>query len=180
MKKLSYKVALGGVLASIALLSMFLTGFGPFLTYICPMFAGMLMIIIVVEVSPAWAFATYIAISILSVFMTPDKEANLIFIFILGYYPILKVILERLKSKILEYLLKFLIFNVAVLSCYWLLINIFMLNVLQDLSDWGKYGVLAFLGFANIVFLIYDFFLSSVANFYCKWFRKKVLRKSSK
>ena len=180
MKKLSYKIALGGVIASIAVLSMFLTGFGPFLTYICPMFAGMLMIMIIIEVSQKWAFATYVAVSILSVFMTPDREAAMLFIFLFGHYPILKVSIEKIKSHFLEWILKIAVFNICVISCYWIILNIFMPNVLDSLSEWGKYGALIFLGLANLTFILYDFFLGSAATLYCKWFRTKFLRKFKK
>ena len=40
------------------------------------------------------------------------------FIFFFGYYPILKGILERIKPKALSYLVKFLIFNLALVLAY--------------------------------------------------------------
>ena len=75
MKKISYKVALGGVLAAVALLIMFTTGLAPFLTYVAPMFAGMLAIMMMVEVSYGWATLTYVAVAILCILITPDREA---------------------------------------------------------------------------------------------------------
>lgn len=179
--KNSYKVSLGGVIAAIAVLSMFLTGFGPFLTYVCPMFAGALLIMVVIETSVKWAFATYAAIAILTIFTTPDKEAALLFIFLLGYYPILKSVIERLKSRVFEWVLKLLTFNISVICCYWLVINVFgMGQILEDLGDWGQYGLLVFLGMGNVVFIVYDFFLTSLVAMYTKWFRPKFLRKINK
>ena len=178
MKKLSYKVALGGVIASIAIFIMFLTGFGPFLTYLCPMCAGALLVMIVIEVSRKWAFATYVAIALLCVFITPDKESAMLFIFLFGYYPILKSILEKTKSRILEWIIKIAVFNVSVVSAYWLIINVFgMGQVLDSLGEWGKYGVLIFLGLANFAFVMYDYALSGIVDSYIKWFRPKFLRK---
>lgn len=179
--KSSYKVSLGGVLAAIAVLCMFLTGFGPFFTYLCPMFAGTLLIMVVVEISVKWAFATYAAIAILSIFTTPDKEAALLFIFLLGYYPILKSIIERLSSRVFEWIIKFLVFNISVICCYWLVINAFgMGQILEDWGKWGQYGMLIFLAMGNVVFVIYDLFLTSVIVMYTKWFRPKFLRKINK
>ena len=104
MKKTRYKVALGGVIASLALFCMFCTSLAPFLTYAAPMFAGTLMIIMVVEISYSWAFLTYAAISVLSLFITPDKEAAMLFIFLLGYYPIfaapMKIGIEYLPKSL--------------------------------------------------------------------------------
>lgn len=178
MKKLSYKVALGGVIASISMLIMFMTGLLPFLQYFCPMCAGALMIMIVVEVSKKWAFATYCAIAILSIFITPDKEAALLFIFLFGYYPILKSILESVKSRVLEWILKIMVFNISVVSAYLLIINVFgMAQVLEDFGDWGKYGIIIALIFANGAFIMYDFALSGVIDTYIKSFRPTFLRK---
>ena len=178
MKKSSYKVALGGVIASIALFAMFMTGFAPFFTYVCPMFAGALMIMMVVEVSTKWAFATYAAIGILSIFTTPDKEAAMLFIFLLGYYPIVKSLIEKINNRVLEYVIKYAVFNVSVVSCYWIIINVFgMAKVFDSLGDWGKYGILIFLALANVVFLIYDKFISSMVDLYIRWFRPKFLKK---
>ena len=179
MKKLSYKVALGGVIASVEVFIMFLTGFGPLFEYICPMFAGTLMIMIVIEVSKEWAFATYAAVAMLTIFITPDKEATMLFIFLFGYYPILKSIIEKIKSRFVEWVIKITVFNVAVICSYWILINVFGAGqVLDSLGDWGKYGLLVFLGLGNISFIMYDvFWLSSAVNLYVKWFRPKFLRK---
>ena len=60
-----YKVALGGVISSLCIMSMFLTGVIPFLSLTLPMICGLLITIIVVEVNPSWAFMTYIAVSLL-------------------------------------------------------------------------------------------------------------------
>lgn len=178
MKKLSYKVALGGVLASISLFIMFLTGFGPFFTYLCPMCAGALLIVLVIEVSKKWALAAYAAVALLSIFTTPDKEAAMIFIFLFGYYPILKSVLEKIPNRALEWAAKVVVFNIAVISAYALIINVFgMTQFLDSFADWGKYGIGFFLLAANVCFVLYDFALSSIVDAYIKWFRPKFLRK---
>ena len=73
MNKSSYKVALGGVIAALCLLGMFLTGVIPFLNMTLPMIAGALITVIAVEVNSPWAVMTYIAVSFLSIFITFDK-----------------------------------------------------------------------------------------------------------
>ena len=78
MDNRSYKVALGGVISSLCLLAMFMAGVAPFLYLTLPMIAGALISIIVVEVNSSWALLTYIAVSLLSVFVTYDKESALI------------------------------------------------------------------------------------------------------
>jgi hypothetical protein len=178
MKKISYKVALGGVLAAVALLIMFTTGLAPFLTYVAPMFAGMLAIMMMVEVSYGWATLTYAAVAILCILVTPDREAAFLYIFFFGYYPIVKGLIEKIKNGVLRWILKFVVFNVSTVTCYFLIINLFgMKDVFDSLNSMGKYGLLIFWAAANFTFLIYDNFLNSVAIMYVTWFRTKFLRK---
>lgn len=178
MKKLSYKVSLGGIIAAIAIFAMFLTGFAPFFTYICPMAAGLLLIMISIEISPKWAVVTYAAISLLSAFITPDKEAAVIFVFFFGHYPITKLALEKIKSRVAEWLAKLAVFNVCVISGYWVIIKVFgMTAILEELGQYGQYALLIFLLCANVVFVMYDFAVSSFASAYVKWFRPNFLRK---
>ncbi len=80
MQRISYRVALGGIITALCLLLMFLTGVMPLLYLALPMVAGALLLIIVSEIGTGWAVLTYAAVSLLSIFVTFDKEAALIFI----------------------------------------------------------------------------------------------------
>ena len=181
MNHKSYRIALGGVTAALALVIMFLTGLGPFLTYVCPMFAGVLMVMIMDQTGEKWAYVTYASIGLLSLFITPDKEAAMLFIFLFGYYPIAKMRLDKIKLVIPRILLKLVVFNISVIVCYWLIMNVFgMGDVLDSLGDFGKYGQWIFLGISNLVFLMYDFFLTQATTVYTKWFRPGFIDKLKK
>ena len=64
---------------------MFLTGVFPVLYITLPMIAGVLMMIMSVEITPSWAYLTFFATGILSVFVTFDKEAALLYIMLFGH-----------------------------------------------------------------------------------------------
>ena len=97
--KRSAQVALCGMMAALCMLLMFMTGLIPFATYAIPALAGILMIVIVVETNAKWALLVYIAVSLLSIFITPDREAAMMFIAFFGHYPILKLYLERVRPR---------------------------------------------------------------------------------
>ena len=86
----SGKVALGGIITAICTTLMFLTGLSPIGTYALPAFAGVTLMVIVIELNPRWAWMVYIAVSVLSALLAADKEAVVLFIIFFGYYPILK------------------------------------------------------------------------------------------
>ncbi|NLZ47056.1 MAG: hypothetical protein GX896_10240 [Clostridiales bacterium] len=175
--KRSFNVALCGIIASLAIVSMFMSGIIPVLMYTMPAISGTLISVIVIEVNKKWAWSTYAAVGILSLFVTPVKDASLLFILFLGYYPILKSTLEKIKSKILSWGAKIAIFNAAVIIFYQILIRfISSSEMLEEVNAFGKYGAWILLGFANIVFVVYDIALTRLISSYYNWFRKKFLR----
>jgi len=177
MVKKSTQVALGGLASSLCLLLMFMTGLIPFSTFAVPALAGMVLIAVVIENGYKAAALVYIATSFLSVFIVPDREAAMIFIFFFGYYPILKGKIEKFKSKILELTLKFFIFNISVVLAYVFIINILGIDdVLDNIGVIGKYSPLILLALGNIVFVIYDFALTNIIYIYIYKFRTMVFK----
>lgn len=170
--KTSYKVALGGVVSALCLTLMFLTGVFPLLSMAIPIYAGALMIIVSTEVSTSWAFAAFFAVSLLSLFLTPDKEATTLFIMFFGYYPIISPKLEKIRSKLLRTICKFGIFNAAMVIWYRLIILIMgVYDFFGDFSFLGKYAVVGVMVFINLVFILYDYTIQMIENVYIKWFR---------
>ena len=174
----SSKTALGGIVAAISVTMMFLTAVIPTLTYALPATAGVLLILVVIEVDKKWAFGVYAAVSLLSLLLLPDKEAAMMYVAFCGHYPIVKAILEqKVKSNVLLWLLKLLVFNLSVVAAYLVIIYVFQLP-LEDMEAFGKWGVWALLGMGNVVFLIYDVALSRLVTLYMlKWhkaFRKRL------
>lgn len=158
-----------------------MTGLFPFSTYALPALAGLLMVAVAAETGPRWAFTLYVAVSILSFLMTPDKEAMLMFVMFFGHYPITKFQLEKLKWKPLIFVLKFLCFNACVVIGYLIILYIFRIpDILTEFGDFGKYSVLVMLALGNLLFVVYDFALTQITRTYLFWFRPKFLRRSAK
>ena len=179
--KRSQQVALCGVVAALCTVLLFMTGMFPFSTYALPALAGLLMVTVAVETGPSWAFTLYVAVSILSFIMTPDKEAMLMFVMFFGHYPITKFQLEKVKPKILSVLLKFICFNACIVVSYFIIIYLFrMQEILAEFGEFGKYSVYILLGLGNLLFVAYDFALTQITRAYIYWFRPRFLRRSAK
>ena len=86
--KVAFRIALGGVVSSLAVFMMFCSGVFPMLDYTIPTFTGFLMVIMIVETSASWAFLTYVSVSLLSLMITPNLQVSLLFVMFMGYYPI--------------------------------------------------------------------------------------------
>ncbi len=157
MRDISYRVALGGIVSSLCLLCMFLAGIMPMFYLILPMIAGILLMIIAEEVSLSWAWLTYIAVVILSLFITADKEASLVFIMIFGHFPIIRLHLEKVKLKLLRWFIKLAVFNVCAVSFFYVTVYIFGIReMLEEMNEYGRYGAVILLVLCNIIFVLYD------------------------
>lgn len=169
MRKVSYRVALGGIVSALCLLCMFLAGIMPLFYLVLPMAAGILLMIIAEEVSMGWAWLTYLAVDILSLLITADKESALVFIMLFGHYPMVRLMIEKLKFKPLKYILKGLIFNVCAVSFFLVTVFIFGIDqMMTDMEELGQFGGAVFLILGNIVFWLYDFNLGAIYVLYLK------------
>ncbi len=178
MQNISYRVALGGIVSSFCLLAMFLTGVFPLLYLALPMIAGVLLMIIVMEVNTQWACLTYVAVGLLSLFVTYDKEAALIFILFFGYYPILYKYLNRIPVKLLRVLIKLLLFNGCMVAYFYVNVYLFGLeSLLEAFEDFGKYGGPIMLALLNPFFLMYDISLDGLCDLYRYKLKPRMLGK---
>ena len=170
----SYRVALGGIVASLCLTVMILTGIVPALYIAAPMVAGMMMIILAEEVSESWGWLTYLAVSLLTLLMNPDNEAALMFVLFFGYYPLLRPRYDRLKIRWLRLLLKLLHYNAFLVTDYLITVYVLGLPTFEDTLPWMYAGLIAV---SNLIFLGYDRLLGNVRAFYRTYLVKKVLKK---
>ena len=178
MARKSTQVAIGGVSAALCLILMFCTGLVPFATYALPALAGVVLIAVVAEMGWRTAMVVYVAVALLSIAIVPDREAALLFIFFFGYYPIIKGLIEQLPFKPLQLLIKFLLFNIAIVFSYLIIIYVLGIpDILESFGDFGKYSALVLLAMGNVVFAVYDFALTNIVIVYHQWFRPKFLRK---
>lgn len=178
MKDISYRVALGGIVSALCLVTMFLAGIIPALYLVLPMASGILMMIIAEEVDTKWALLTYISVSILSFFITFDKEAALIFILFFGHYPILRLYIEKIKSRGVRRVVKLAVFNLCILAYFYITVYLFgLVQMLEEMNEIGRYGGVIVLALVNVIFVMYDYNLTSMHTLYQKRIMPKFKRK---
>ena len=146
-------IALGGVLASLAVVIMGLGTLIPVATYVCPMLCCLMLQLVRKVCGNRIAWAWYGAVAILSLLLAPDKEAAAIFL-ALGNYPILKPKLDRRKGKILW---KLLYFNTVILVTYWLLMHLLGFDqLMSEFSEMGLVMTALLLILGNVTFFLLD------------------------
>ncbi len=149
-----------------------LTSYFPYLTYAIPAMAGLFIMAAVIEIGKKWALLSYISSAVI-VFLIAEPEAKLMYICFLGYYPILKAVIERLRKPVIEWILKVISFNAAVIIIYCLFASAFGISF-DDFGVLGKYGAVITLGMGNVVFVVYDIAVARMAMFYNFVIRPKI------
>ena len=140
-------------MAALAVVIMCLGGLIPVATFVCPMLCMLLLSFVNRICGNRTGWAWYGAVAILSLLMGPDKEAAAVFVF-LGYYPIVKPALDRMK---LGLALKLVFFNVAISVMYGLLIRLFgMTQIAQEYRELGMVMTVAMLVLGNVTFFLTD------------------------
>jgi hypothetical protein len=171
----TYRIALGGVLSGLALTILLLGSVIPFSTFISPAIAALGVLYFCLEFDKKTAFAVYFVISALALLLSADKELALLFACVLGYYPILKALADRLRGRWLAWLVKYAVFNASVLGLYYLLTHIFiMASVREEFAEYTGWIVAAMLIMANIALFFYDRVLTRFCVFYLAKIKPKL------
>ncbi len=170
----SSKAALGGIIAALSVSMMLITYISPVLVYTAPVFAGMFLLIIVEEIGYHWAFGTFTAVSLLSVFMIADKEAAVFYTMLFGYYPILReFICSKLRNRLLLFLIKLLIFNTALFGAIAICNYVFHIDY-SEFSEGGKIMAALYIVMMNAVLFLYDMLIAKFTLLYKKRLQKKI------
>ena len=149
----AYPVALGGVLAALAIVIMTLGGLIPVATYVCPMLCALLLFAVKLFCGDRIGWAWYGAVAVLSLLLAPDKEAAAVFV-ALGYYPILQPKLEKMP---VQWLWKGLLFNAASVALYAVLLYVFgMEQLVAEFQELGLIGLVVTLILGNVCFFLLD------------------------
>ena len=154
-------MALGGVMASLAVVIMSLGGLIPVATFACPMLCMLLLAFVTKMCGRRIGWAWYGAVAVLSLLLGPDKEAAAVFAFV-GFYPIVKPRFDRLRFGMIA---KLALFNVLILTMYWLLIRLLgMEQIGAEFAEVGTVMTAVMLLMGNVIFLLLDRVLTRFAR----------------
>lgn len=171
--KNTIKIAFCGMTAALSAAVLFFTGIVPIATLALPAVAGCLLIPVVAELGVPWGFGVFAVCGVLSFLLTPDREAALFYVLFFGYYPVLVGVLGRIRNKAARYLVKFLVFNAAVILET--VLSIFVLRIpWETISFLGKATPVVLLAMANLVFFLYDRALGGLIALYFHKFHARV------
>lgn len=150
MKSQSKRLAMCAMTAALGVVLMLLGSFLGLGTYMAPMFVGWCLIPIGKEYGRKYQTMLWVVISLLCTIFVTNIEQNLMFMFLFGWYPIVRPVLQKLP-KVPRIFVKLLLFNVIGITLEALLITFL---VPEAMEVWMAV-VLIMLG--NATFFMYDF-----------------------
>lgn len=173
--KNSFRIAFCGLICALSVVLMISTGIIPVATYAFPCFSGILLSAIVIEFGEKWAVGAYVTVSVLSIFLAGDKEAVAYFVAFFGFYPIAKSAIERLKSKAVQYIIKYAVFTVCMVSAF--SVCKFVLAIPdEEFTVFGFYVPWAFLAIAEVFFIVYDRCVTILLVRYINTIRNRIFK----
>lgn len=169
--KLSSNISFCAVLSALCVVLMLLCRVISITDYAISALCGIIIGIIVVECGKKWAIAAYVVVSLLGLLLG-SNECAITFVIFLGYYPVVKVWLDKL-NRVLGTIIKLVMFNLSVVSTY-LLLDYLGFIPLEEIDLLGKYTNAVLLMLANIVFILYDFAFNGIMAKYYQLLHNKI------
>lgn len=160
------RVALGGVLAALSLLLLYVAAIMPSGRIGMVAVAGLVPAAGVVSGGLAAGFLCYAATGLLGLLLLPDKACAVLYLIFFGLYPIVKSAIERLRKLPVELLLKLAFFNL-VLAVLLFGFSAFLLPMLPEFL----HHTLPVFVVGNVVFLVYDYGFSKLITYYASRIR---------
>ena len=156
-RRTSKNAALCGLLGALALAILSLGGLIPIATFCAPALSGFVILIAAAECGLRQGWLLYLALALLSPLLVPERETAFVFVCFLGYYPLLKVWLERVKPRLLRGVLKMAVFNGGIGLVYWFLLVLFPVPQPEGAAETAaRAATVLLLVLGNVTFWVYD------------------------
>lgn len=166
------RVALVAMLSALALIGLFAASVLPTGQLGMTAAAGILPALALISGGPAAGLMCYGAAGLLALVLIPDKGAALLFLLFFGLYPLVKHWIERLGRLILEWIVKLLVCNAALLL-FWTLLQSLLLGQLPDAFG----SLMIFWPAGNLCFVLYDLGLARLLALYYSRVHRAVFRR---
>lgn len=136
------------------------------------MFSSLLMVFVYIEIEPPYTYLTWLGSSLLSFIFFPMRYFWVVYLFLFGFYPILKGWIEKAK-RIFWWPLKLVWLNITLVIVF--VIVRFVLGV--DLTDGGPpWMIWVLYGLSNLSFICYDILIGMLVRIYLVRYREKFIK----
>jgi hypothetical protein len=163
------RVAVSGMMVALGVIILYMGSLIEVLDISMAAIASILCIIAVIEYGKIYAIMVFGATAILAMLVLPEKYTPSLYALLIGYYPILKELIERIGKKsifsqrgfsVLRWAIKLVFFNCA------LLVFALVAKYILLLPEAEKWMQITMFVLANAVFVVYDIALTRLISTY--------------
>lgn len=156
----SKQISLGAMITVFSIILLYMTSVIPTARFFLISLASFLIAVLIIEVGISYAILSFVSTAILGFIMIPNKLLLIPYITFLGYYGVIKLYIERIDKFLLEWIIKIVVFNIALSINYYLLTIVFAQQLILPFSI-----IFVVLGL-QIVFIVYDYTFSMFIQYY--------------
>ena len=162
------RIVVSGVLVALSVIILYLGCAIEALDLTMSAIVSLLVVVIVIEMGYKYAWFAYLATSILSLLLLPQKTPAIFYACFMGFYPIIKSHVERINSAVLRWVIKLIAGNAALCAMFWL-ISLFIPDEFE-----GGWMLVATYILGLAAFIMYDIALSKLITIYFLKIRDRV------
>lgn len=154
------KIALNGILGALAVICLLLATVLPTNRLSFYALSSFFIAVSIIESGARAGWIFYLATSLLALIIVPDKLGIIPYAIFFGLYGLVKYYIEKLDKIIIEYVLKFIYFNISAGIAVLTVSRLFGFEMSVKLPWWLLIAAL------EIVFFIYDVVYTLFINYY--------------
>ena len=151
MGKKTRTMTLAAVFSAMTVVSLYVASVWPTGQLGLVAFASLFAAAAVIEAGLANGVSVFIISSTLGMLILPNRSAPMLYVLFFGYYPVLKSLFERSRHRVVEWVLKLLVFNAA-LTMVWFLLR----EIIFDFGENVPNALFIYVG-GSLVFVIFDY-----------------------
>lgn len=162
------KVALAGIFSALCVIFLFVGSVFQTLDLSTAAMGSIIVLVAYIELGKGWAWGVYAVASILSILVLPYKTAAAVFAVFSGFYPILKIYLNKIKPYWLSLIARFTCFNLMLTVLIFASTRLFGIE-----DDYFGFEILIYL-LSNVTFFVYDLALERISVYYINKIKPKL------
>ena len=162
------RIVVTGVLVALSVIILYLGCAIEVLDLTMSAIVSLLVVVVVIEMGYSYAGLAYVATSILSLILLPQKTPAIFYTCFMGFYPIIKSHVERLNSAVARWTIKLVAGNVALLAMF-LLLSLFVPDEFE-----GGWMLVATYILGLAAFIMYDIALTKLITLYFVKIRDRI------
>ena len=162
------RVAVSGMMVALGVIILYVGSLVEVLDISMAAIASRICIIVVIEYGKLYAWMVFAATALAAMLLLPEKFTPSLYALLIGYYPMIKELIERIGKKSgkralfgsVRWIVKLLFFNAALLAVA--LVAIYIL-ILPESEEWMQITMILL---ANAAFVLYDVALTRMISMY--------------